>query len=274
MSGRIRRLFDEARIRKKSLFVAYVTAGDPTPEASEGVIEALARSGADVIELGVPYSDPVADGPTNMKAADRALKSGVSLRKVLEIAARLRGRGVQTPFVLFTYYNPVFKLGHEAFAELAAKSGIDAVLMVDLPPEEATELRAELTKQKIGTVFLASPTTPEARLKLVDEASSEFVYYVSRLGVTGAQSALSDSLEDEVARVKRVIKTPLAVGFGISTPEHAAGVARFADGVVVGSALVKKIEENPDPAKARAEVEKLSRALAEATHGAGKTGIK
>src|SRR5262249_39161057 len=148
----------------------------------------------------------------------------------------------------------------------------DAVLLVDLPPEDAGELRAELAKKGVGTVFLASPTTPNDRLKQIEQASSEFVYYVSRLGVTGAQVALSTSLSDEVARVKGVVKVPLAVGFGISTPEQAALVARIADGVVVGSALVKKIEENPEPARTRSEVEKLSRALADATHEARRGG--
>src|SRR3954469_12305782 len=165
MIGRVRRLFDEARIRKQSLFVAYVTAGDPAIAASENIIEGLSAAGADIIELGVPYSDPVADGPTNMKAADRALKHGTSLKDVLGISSRLRAKGVKTPFVLFTYYNPIFKMGHAAFAEQAGKSGIDAVLLVDLPPEEAGDLRAELVKHKVGTVFLASPTTPEPRLK-------------------------------------------------------------------------------------------------------------
>jgi tryptophan synthase alpha chain len=261
-AGTIRALFDQARSSRKALFVAYVTAGDPDLESSAGVIEELARSGVDVIELGVPYSDPVADGPTNMKAADRALKSGVSLRKVLELAAGLRKRGIQTPFVLFTYYNPVFKFGQEEFARLAAGAGIDAVLTVDLPPEEADGFRAALKAAHLGTVFLASPTTGPDRLRKIDEASTEFVYYVSRLGVTGAQSALSSSLGDELERVRKSVKAPLAVGFGISTPEHARSVAALAEGVVVGSALVQLIEANPNPKEARAKIGKLAKSLA------------
>jgi tryptophan synthase alpha chain len=265
---RVRELFDQAKAENRSLFVAYLTAGDPTLEASQGFVEALARAGADLIELGVPYSDPVADGPTNMKAADRALRNGTSLKDVLALSAKLRAKGVKTPFVLFTYYNPIFKMGHDEFVSLAARSGIDAVLLVDLPPEEASELRAGLAREKVGTVFLASPTTPDSRLGLIDQASTEFVYYVSRLGVTGAQQALSADLAGEVARVKRAVKGPVAVGFGISTPEQAATVARVADAVVVGSAIVKKIEENTDPARARAAIEEFAGALVKATRSA------
>jgi tryptophan synthase alpha chain len=259
--SRIRELFSEAKARGESLFIPYLTMGDPNLEASIRLVETLARSGAGVIELGVPYSDPVADGPTNMKAADRALRAGTTLRGVLDASAKLRASGVKTPFVLFTYYNPVFKMGHRAFAEEASRAGIDAVLTVDLPPEEAGELISELSRKKIGTVFLASPTTPPERLKEIERASSEFLYYVSRLGVTGAKAALSASLGEEISRLRKQVKIPVAVGFGISDAEQASQVASLADAVVVGSAIVKRIEENPDPARACAVIEKFVKEL-------------
>lgn len=259
--NRVRAAFADGR----PAFIAYLTAGDPDAEASARYVKALARAGADVIELGVPYSDPVADGPTNLKAADRALKGGGSLKSVLALSKRLRADGVATPFVLFTYYNPIFRLADDAaFARQARESGIDAVLIVDLPPEEAGRLRAALEKEGVGTVFLASPTTTPERLARIDEYSTEFVYYVSRLGVTGARTELSESLAEELAALRKHVKQPIAVGFGISTPEQAAKVAGLAEGVIVGSALVRLIEEAPNGAERK--LSELASALAKAIH--------
>ncbi len=233
----------------KKAFVAYLTAGDPSLAMTARYVRALARAGADIIELGVPHSDPVADGETNQRAAERGLKSGTTLIGILDMARKLRAEGEKVPLVLFSYFNPILRLGLVEFARLARASGITAVLAVDLPPEESKEYREALLASGVGTVFLASPTTRVDRLALIGEASTEFVYYVSRAGVTGTRDSLSATLAEEVARVKAIVKKPVCVGFGISTPEQVREVASIADGVVVGSALVKVIEENPDEAE-------------------------
>ena len=264
--GRIRTRLEASREAGHAAFSAYLTAGDPELAATEKYVEALARAGADVIELGVPYSDPVADGPTNIQAAGRALKNGVSLRDVLGLSRRLRDRGVDVPLVLFTYFNPIHRLGEAKFAEATRASGLDAVLIVDLPPEEGEGLRAALHGAGVGTVFLASPTTTPERLARIAGASSEFVYYVSRLGVTGVRSDVSATLGDETKRLRAAITLPVAVGFGISTAAQATQVAAVADGVIVGSAIVKIIEDHPRPEAAAAKIEEFARGLAQAIH--------
>jgi len=230
--------------KNKKLFIPFITAGDPDLNATEMFVSTLVEAGSDIVELGVPYSDPIGDGPVNIRSSQRALKSKTSLKSILDFVALLRNRGQNVPIVLFTYFNPVLQFGLEKFAETAKKNGVDAVLVVDLPPEEAREYSEILGRNEVGTVFLASPTTSDKRLKLIDQMSTAFVYYVSRAGVTGVQSELSKTLKLELEHVKSIIKKPLAVGFGISQREHVQLVSSIADAVVVGSALVDIIENN------------------------------
>lgn len=259
---RIRELLESRSQRGEKSFVAYLTAGDPTLAATEAFVRALARGGADIVELGVPHSDPVADGPTNLKAAERGLASGTTLSGILDAVARLRAAGEKVPIVIFSYLNPILRLGLDAFAERAARSGVDAVLVVDLPAEESEEHCARLHAKGVGTIFLASPTTRPERLARIDAASSEFVYYVSRTGVTGTRESLSSTLGSEVAATRSRVKAPLCVGFGISTPEQSATVAALADGVIVGSAFVKIIEARGE--HAAQELERCARTLSDA----------
>ncbi len=243
--------FKAAKAQGHAAFVPYITAGDPSLEATELFVRRLVEAGAAAIELGVPFSDPMADGPTNQRAAERALKSGTSLKKVIALVARVRASGITTPIVLFTYFNPVFKMGFEAFAESAAQAGVNGVLTVDLPPEEATEYRAALGARALETIFLASPTTPPARLSTIGRASSSVVYYVARNGVTGAQRELPEELLQELAQVTRGVgDRAVMVGFGISAPEQAKRVGQHADAVVVGSALVQLIENSRSASEA------------------------
>lgn len=235
--------FDRCRDEERAAFVPFLMAGDPDLATSPRLIEALARGGADLIEIGVPFSDPVADGPVNQRAAGRALAAGTRLPAVLETIARCRER-VAVPIVLFTYFNPIHCRGIARFAEQAAASGIDGVLCVDLPPDEAEEEWVpELHQAGIDTVFLVAPTSPKERIARAAAASSGFVYYVSRTGVTGGGTRVPDELAKEIKRAKKRIELPLVVGFGISEPAQAAAVGRLADGVVVGSALVRMVEE-------------------------------
>ncbi|HVE12717.1 MAG TPA: tryptophan synthase subunit alpha [Elusimicrobiota bacterium] len=253
----LRAVMDARRARGRAAFIPYLTAGDTSLAATGRICGALRRVGADIVELGVPFSDPIADGPVNQRAAERALRSGTTLAGILDFAAAGGGAGI--PAVLFTYLNPILAMGLEAFARRAKLSGIAGVLAVDLPPEEAGEYRRALTKAGLETIFLASPTTSAERLRAVGAASTGFVYCVSRLGVTGARASMASGLEAEVARVRRAVRRPVAVGFGISTPAQAGAVGRFADGVVVGSAIVRLIEEAPSKAPAR--VERFARSM-------------
>ncbi len=254
----------------KTPFVAYVTAGDPDLATTAKVVRALADAGTAAIELGVPFSDPVADGPTNQRAAERALKSGTTLRKVLGLARDLKRDGVKTPLVLFTYFNPVFRMGLAEFAREAKAAGIVAVLCVDLPPEEADPYKKELDAQGVETIFLASPMTSPERLPLVERYSSSTVYYVSRTGVTGERTQLSDTLDDEVKRAKSVIRSrAVIVGFGISSPEQAKAVAAHADGVVVGSAIVKLIEDSRGGEDAAERVRKFAQNIVKSLNTSG-----
>jgi tryptophan synthase alpha chain len=228
----------------RAAFIPFLMAGDPSLEATDTFLEALTAGGADIIELGVPFSDPIADGPTNQRAAVRALAAGAKLSNILELVARHRDR-LSVPVVLFTYFNPIHARGIERFAEQAASSGVDGVLCVDLPPEEGErELVPALREQGVDTIFLLAPTSTRDRVGRVARASSGFVYYVSRTGVTGERSALPSDLVRDVKRLRRKLRQPLAVGFGISTPAQVAAVGDMADGVVVGSALVRLVEEN------------------------------
>jgi tryptophan synthase alpha chain len=240
-SGRIESIFKNGR---KAL-IAYITAGDPTPEKTPELVAALERGGVDLIELGVPFSDPIADGPVIQRGAERALKAGTNVRKVVEIAAKIRKTSA-IPLLLFTYMNPVLRYGLDALARDAKAVGIDGCLLTDLSVEEALSYTGAMRSAGLDTVFLAAPTSTPARLKLVAEYSRGFVYLVSRTGVTGERASIAESLAPLVGSMRAVTKLPLAVGFGISTPEQARDVARLADGVVVGSAFVRLIEQNGD----------------------------
>jgi tryptophan synthase alpha chain len=218
-------------------------AGDPDLETTVDLVVGLAKAGADVVELGVPFSDPIADGPVNQAAAARALDGGTTLARIVATVARLRAR-TAVPVVLFSYFNPILRYGVARLAEQAADSGVDGILCVDLPPEEAAgEYQSALARAGLDAIYLLAPTSTPERMRAVAKAGSGFVYYVSRTGVTGEQSALPRELATEVRAVRKRLKLPVAVGFGISTPEQAAAVARIADGVVVGSALVRLVGE-------------------------------
>lgn len=235
--------FLRCKAEGRAAFIPFLVAGDPSLEATEGLLEAFAVGGADLIEIGLPFSDPIADGPVIQRAASRALAAGTTLSKVLELVARVRPR-LGVPIILFTYFNPILARGVELFAEQAADSGVDGVLCVDLPPEEGRhELAPALWQRGVDTIFLLSPTSDKKRVEKVATSASGFVYYVSVTGVTGERSRLPPAVLKEVKSLRKKLPQPLAVGFGISTPEQVAAVAAVADGVVVGSALVRLIEE-------------------------------
>src|SRR6188474_65803 len=222
--------------------VTYVTAGDPDLPRTEGILRALDRGGADVLEVGVPFSDPLADGPVIQRATERALAAGTTLSSVLDLLHSIRAE-INAPIVIFSYANPILRLGAERFADRAREAGVDGVLILDLPIEEADESRAMLARRGIDTILLLSPTTTDVRLRRAADLGSGFLYAISRLGVTGARDAIADGAEEIVRRIRRVSPLPVALGFGISKPEHVREVGRWADAAVVGSALVSVVAE-------------------------------
>ncbi|MDF2374702.1 MAG: tryptophan synthase subunit alpha [Verrucomicrobiales bacterium] len=239
--NRIDQCFASLRDEGKAAFVAYICAGDPTMDKSLEVMHALERAGVDIIELGVPFSDPMADGIVNQMAAHRALEAGGNVPGLLKLIRQFRETS-ELPVVLFTYLNPVYTYGFERFHLDAAAAGADGILLLDLPPEEAA-LNAELVQNNsLKHIRLIAPTTPEARVPQLAAASEGFIYYVSREGVTGAQQSLAEGIEENVKAIKSFTEVPVVVGFGISTPEQSAEVAKSSDGVVVGSAIVRQIE--------------------------------
>ncbi|HEY7518170.1 MAG TPA: tryptophan synthase subunit alpha [Methylomirabilota bacterium] len=242
-TSRIDETFGTLRERGERALVVYVMAGDPSLTETRRLVVEAERRGADIVELGVPFSDPLADGPVIQRAGTRALRAGTTLARVLELVATLRAE-VRLPIVLFTYYNPVLAFGLKSFARTAVDAGADGVLVPDLPYEEADPLRAEAEPAGLDMVQMVAPTTPPARAKTLARASRGFIYLVSLLGVTGERRAVPPDLEAQVRTVRAVTTKPICVGFGVSTPEHAATVGRIADGVVVGSAIVRTIEEH------------------------------
>lgn len=238
---RITRRFDDLRRAGDLGLVAYLTAGDPTLEATERLVAALAEAGADVVELGVPFSDPLADGPTIQRASERALRSGTTLAGVLGLVRKLRKK-TEVPLVLFSYFNPVLQMGLSTFADEAAAAGADGVLITDLTPEEADDYRHAVASRGLDTIFLAAPTSTDARLVRIAESSTGFLYLISRTGVTGVREALPEDLPALVRRSRRVTSLPIAVGFGISLPGHVSILGGLADAAVVGSVLVEEIE--------------------------------
>src|SRR5277367_962464 len=225
--------------------VAYVTCGDPDLATTRNIILAAIEAGADVIELGVPFSDPVADGPVIQRASQRAVQRGTTLADVLKLAAEVRQHAQSTGLIIFSYLNPILRMGLGKFCKIARHAGIDGVLLTDLPVEEAGDYLREMRRNELATVFLAAPTSTDERLTRIAEASSGFVYAVSRTGVTGARQQLPEDARKLVRRLRKHTKLPVAVGFGISTSEQFAAVGEFADGAVVGSAIVETIERNP-----------------------------
>jgi tryptophan synthase alpha chain len=240
--------------------IAYVTAGDPSLDATEKIVLAAAEAGADVIELGLPFSDPVADGPTIQRASERALRSGTTLAGVLGLVRRIRVNS-DVPLVLFSYFNPILQMGLETFATAAADAGADGVLVTDLTPEEASEYRAAIRGRDLDTIFLGALTSTDARLEKISACSSGFLYLISRTGVTGAREALPEELPALVRRARRFTKLPIAVGFGISLPTHVTVLGGIADAAVVGSALVAEIEKASSADAAAAAVAEKIRVL-------------
>jgi len=261
--SRLNDAFRDAKREKRAAFVPYVTAGDPSLERSVEIVRALARAGADVIELGVPFSDPIADGPTNQRAAERALAAGTTLSGVLAAVEVVR-QDLEVPIVLFTYANPVLRYGIEAFAEDASTAGVDGVLFTDVPAEEMAPFENHIGAAGLDLIMLVTPTSTRQRMKAAARFGGGFLYLVSRSGVTGVRQDLDAGLADNIRMARKVSRLPVAVGFGISTPEQVARVAEKADGVVVGSALVSRIGAMGDCDELIDEVESFASELATA----------
>ena len=266
-STRISKRFAELRASAELGIVTYITAGDPSLDATLRFVLTLAEAGADVIELGVPFSDPLADGPTIQRASERALKAGTTLAGVLELVRRIR-KSSQVPLVLFSYYNPILQMGLEKFASAAASAGADGVLATDLTPEESEDYRRIMRLHNLDTIFLGAPTSTDERLAKIAACSSGFLYLISRTGVTGAKDALPDDLPELLRRTRGVTPLPIAVGFGISLPGHVSVLGGLADAAVVGSALVSEIEKAKSVDAAATALAERVRSLKEAArHG-------
>lgn len=263
MSGRIERAFARAAKRKRAAFIPYLTAGDPRPGRTVGLLLALERAGADIVEVGVPYTDPIADGPVIQRACERALAHGVTVGTVLQMVQELRYTS-ELPLVVFSYYNPIHAYGLTRFAVDAAATGVDAVLLTDVPVEEAGPAAEALRRVDIDLVPLVAPTSTRKRIKAAKQVAGSFVYFVAQTGVTGPRNQLAPELETQVRVTRRLTGRKVAVGFGISSPEQAARVARFADGVVVGSAIVSRIEELGNSAELFDEIRAFCQPFADA----------
>lgn len=251
MTSRLDRTFAQLRQRGEKALIAYLMAGDPSLQETEQLVVALEQAGADIIELGVPFSDPIADGPVIQQAAERALRSGTSLRTILSMVVRLRTR-TKIPLVLMAYYNTVHAFGPEQFCHEAAQAGVDGLILPDMPPDEAGPIRGPAAKAGLPLIFLLAPTSTAERRTFVARQSQGFVYYVSLTGITGAKLVNLADVGKNVEKIRKVTGVPVAVGFGVATPEDAAKVAAIADGVIVGSAIVKQIaayRENPEMVK-------------------------
>lgn len=261
--GRIGRKFDELVGRGELGLVAYLTAGDPSLSATEEIVLRAAESGADVIELGIPFSDPVADGPTIQRASERALRAGTTLNKVINLVGSLRKR-TDVPLVLFGYFNPILQMGLAEFSSKAAAAGADGVLITDMTPEESDEYRTAMHAKGLDTIFLAAPTSTDERLRRIAEASTGFLYMISRTGVTGAKDSLPEELPAMVRRARRFTPLPIAVGFGISVSAQVTILGGIADAVVVGSSLVAEVEKAKSATEAAQAVAERVRILKEA----------
>jgi tryptophan synthase alpha chain len=245
---RISKTFKRLKQQGKKAFIPYLMTGDPSLEKTRDVVLLFEECGADIVELGVPFSDPLADGPTIQRASERALKNGITLRKVVSFVRDLR-HFTQIPLVLMTYFNPVFRYGMDKFIKDARTAGVDGVIIPDLPPDEAGDFIKPARKEALDTIFLLAPTSTEERIKKVTKASSGFLYYVSITGITGADLRLDGSMEALISNIRHYTDKPIAVGFGVSTPQDASAVAKISDGVIVGSAIVKRMHEAPEELK-------------------------
>lgn len=267
---RIGKQFEDLKLAGRKGFVAYITAGDPSLEKTYDLVLELDRQGVDVLELGVPFSDPLADGPIIQEASQRALANGATLAGVLDLVADVR-QVSEIPIVLFTYFNPIHRMGVEKFVLRAKEVGVDGVLMLDLPPEEGGEYKQLMDTHGLDTVFLVTPTTRDQRIGLLASKTTGFLYYVSRTGVTGERAVLADAIQEQVAQIRAHTDKPIAVGFGISKPEQVAQVASCADAVVVGSAIVRRVGEYGKDEdlvqKVGAFVGELTGPLKEGVHG-------
>lgn len=271
MSNRIDEKFSQLASQGKKAFIAYITAGDPDLETSLKIAETLAQSGVDIVEMGIPFSDPLADGMVIQLAAQRALEGGATLQKILDGIQRLRERA-EVPIVLFTYYNPVYKFGLEKLISRASQVGVDGLLILDLPPEEALVAADLIKRSGMKQIALIAPTTPEERIDLICAHASGFIYYISREGVTGMQATVSDSLGERLALIRKHSALPVAVGFGVSNPEQARQVAQQADGVVVGSAIVNEIAQYGKSPDILQKVEAFVRPIAQSIQEVKSTG--
>jgi tryptophan synthase alpha chain len=240
---RLSKVFANLRTAKRPALIPFLTAGDPNIETTRKLVLELTKRGADLVELGVPFSDPLADGHTIQASSKRALDNGIRVREILQLVKDLR-KETQIPLVLMSYYNPIYQYELEKFSRDAAGAGVDGVIISDLPPEEARDWKKAAREVKLDTIFLVAPTSTEERIKRVTTSSSGFIYYVSVTGTTGVRAALPSDILSSLSRIKQKTKKPVAVGFGISTPEQARELSQWADGIIIGSALVKIIEEN------------------------------
>jgi len=243
--NRIEKVFRELKRKNRKAFIPYIMAGDPSLERTRDTVLMLEKCGADIVEIGVPFTDPLADGPTIQRAAERALSAGVTLRKVMSFVKELRNH-TAIPLLLMTYYNPVFKYGEEGFVKDAVRAGIDGVIIPDLPPDEAGGLLGLSRRAGFATIFLLAPTSTDDRIRKVGRASGGFIYYVSMTGITGSRLSLDDSFSESVRTIRRTTGKPVAVGFGVSTPEEARVVSEISDGVIVGSAIVRRLHDSPE----------------------------
>ena len=241
--NRIDKKFQELRDQGATAFMPYFCAGDPNPELTSKLLLTLEEAGADLIELGVPFSDPIADGPTVQRASERALTHHISLQEILEMVATVRTQ-TDIPIALMSYYNPIFRMGEDAFCKAAQDAGVDGVIIPDLPPEQAQSLLEIAPRYNLATIFLVAPTSPPERMQLIASVSTGFIYCVSVTGVTGARAMLSDEIAPMIAELRKHTDKPISVGFGVSTPNQATQIAQIADGVIVGSAIINVVEEH------------------------------
>ena len=258
--NRISKKFKELRRKKQKAFISFVTAGDPNLKTTEELVLAFEKNSVDIVELGVPFSDPLADGPTIQASSQRALDKGVNLEKILQSACRIRQKS-SIPLALMTYYNPVFHFGEEKFIRAAKAAGVDGLIIPDLPPEEAANLIKLAKKADLATVFFVAPTTRAERIKKIAKVSTGFIYYVSLTGVTGARQGVPQDISKHVRLTRRLSKIPVCIGFGVSTPEQVKTMSKISDGVIVGSAIVKKILEHKGKKTLVANVASFARRL-------------
>jgi tryptophan synthase alpha chain len=243
MTSRIPSTFKRLKKAGRKAFIPYIMAGDPSLEATKEIIVMFEECGADIVEIGIPFSDPLADGPTIQNASERALANGVTLKRVISHIEDIR-RAVRLPLVIMTYFNPIYKYGISEFLRDAKHAGIDGMIVPDFPPDEAKDYITQSKKAGLDTIFLLAPTSTEKRIKIVTNASSGFIYYVSITGITGSNLLLDGSMDVLIGKIRQYTKKPVAVGFGVSTPDDAAKVAKIADGVIVGTAIVKRLNED------------------------------